>query len=119
MACLIAYSNYDNRFQSDASTNGPTAFVTDDGGAIAALAVTSTDLFYAVNNAIKRVPLDGGVASTWWTEDAGVTDLASDRASTIAWSAKRSPCSRRHGGARMRARHAISAASGATGFNAR
>ncbi len=88
MACLIAYSNYDNRFQSDASTNGPTAFVTDDGGAIAALAVTSSDLFYAVNDAIKRVPLDGGVATTWWTEDAGVTDLASDRASTIAWSAK-------------------------------
>jgi hypothetical protein len=84
MSCLIAYSSYDSRFQND---GGESAFVTDDGG-IVALAVTQTDLFYATGDVIKRVSLDGGATTTWWTEDAAVTDLASDQSTTLAWTAK-------------------------------
>ena len=82
LACTLAYSGYDDRFQP-ASEGGLVPFVTDDAG-IQAVAVTKTDLFYASGSAIKRVPLDGGGATVWWS-GSSVDDLVSDGNDRIAW----------------------------------
>ncbi|HEY1955493.1 MAG TPA: hypothetical protein VGH28_07770 [Polyangiaceae bacterium] len=82
LACTIAYSSYDDRFQP-VEDGGLAAFVIDDA-AIQAVAVTASDLFYATSRGIERAPLDGAAPSTWLTA-SGVEKLATDGTGTIAW----------------------------------
>jgi len=92
-ACLIAYSDYDNRFQATESTGNDAgdasagATIVTEDASVLSLAVTDAQIFYGVGGVIKAANLDGTNASVWWpgTGTGTVDAIVTDGSAWIAW----------------------------------
>jgi hypothetical protein len=102
--CSLLYSSYDSRFSDGGAREASAPLVTDDSGVkIEGLVAASTGLFYYYSDpvsgmdapVIKCVSFDGGGLSPCWTGDAGVSAIASDSVSNVAWVSGGQPWSAR------------------------